>query len=58
MGEVMTAQVFRDTGILSVIACPPALMMAGTSQVCAAESDGDYSSHAITISGCHTGGFP
>ncbi|MFA5267417.1 MAG: hypothetical protein WC379_05555 [Methanoregula sp.] len=54
----MTAQVFLDPGIFSAITCPPALTMAGTAQVCAAEPGGDYSSHAITTSGCRMGGFP
>jgi|WetSurMetagenome_2_1015567.scaffolds.fasta_scaffold29779_3 hypothetical protein len=58
MGEVMTAQVFWDTGIISAIACPPAHMMAGTAQVYVAEPGVVSLSHAITISGFRMGGFP
>jgi len=58
MGEVMTAQVLWDTGIISATTCPPALMMAGTAQVYAAEPGGDDASTAIIPSGCRRGGFP
>lgn len=58
MGEVMTAQVFWDAGIISGITCPAALMMAGTAQVYAAEPGRDGSSTALTHRGCRMGGFP
>jgi len=58
MGEVMTAQVFWDTGIISAITCPPALMTAGAAQVYAAEPGGDDSSTALIFSGCRRDGFP
>lgn len=58
MGEVMTAQEFWNTGIISVIICPPALMTAGMARVYAAEPGGDDSSTALIFSGYRVGGFP
>ena len=58
MGEVMTTRVFWDTGIISGITCPAALMTAGTAQVYAAAPGGDDASTALILIGYRMGGFP